>query len=348
MCNRSDLPIDTTSRWRYAVAEMRLTINLTRVTRCALLALAAVALAACGSDEGAGAATPLGSVEPPAEPSALGEIAVSTPVLADIVANVVGGRAEVWSVVPPGADPHTFEPAPRDLVRASSADLFIQMGANLEEFARTGAWRGVLRDAQVPVLTYADHMDLIVVDRVIDHGDHTHDLTGGDPHVWLDPLRAIELVDITVSALSSMDPAAAAFYRSNGDAYQADLSALHEEYLAALERIPEERRRLIVFHDAYTYFEERYGFEVIGVVISNPQAEPSARDVAELNQLVRDAGLNVVFKEPQYDAAILDQLARDQGIAVGVLMTDTFTDEVQTYLDLLRFNLRSLQQHLAS
>ncbi len=324
---------------------MRLPINLRAIHLVAILLIGLV-VAACGSDDGAATAAPLGDVELPAEPGPVEEIAVSTPVLADIVANVVGGRAETWSVVPVGADPHTFEPTPRDLVRLSRADLFVQMGANLENYATEGPWRSALRDSAVPVLTYADHLDLITIDRVIDHGDHTHDLTGGDPHVWLDPLRAQDLVDITVSALSSMDPAAADFYRANGDAYRDELQAIHDEYIATIERIPEERRQLIVFHDAYTYFEDRYGFEVIGVVIRNPQAEPSAREVAELNELVRDAGVNVVFREPQYDAAILTQLARDQGIEVGVLMTDTLTDQVQSYLDLMRFNLRSLEEHL--
>jgi manganese/iron transport system substrate-binding protein len=327
----------------------------------ALVVVAGLLFAACAGDEAPAAPSPTPAtgatgtpaatddddgVQPPAEPGPLAEVAVSTPVLADIVANVVGERATVWSVIPPGADPHTYEPTPREVARTGDADLFFFMGARLEDYLRTAAWRRTLRDSGIPTVEFAERMDLITIDRIIDHGDHVHDLTGGDPHVWLDPRRVVELVEIIVDSLVEIDPAAAEYYAANADAYVAELERLHQEYLAVIDRIPEERRQLIVFHDAYTYFEDRYGFEVIGVVLPNPHAEPSAREIADLHELIEDVGIDVVFKEPQFNAQILEQLARDQGIAVGILMTDTFTNEVTTYLDLMRFNLRSLEQHL--
>jgi manganese/iron transport system substrate-binding protein len=310
--------------------------SLARALLSSLLLLGLALTAACGGDESNDAAGD----------ERIG-VAVSQPVLADIVASVAGERARVWSVIPPGADQHTYEPTPREITEAASADLFLYMGANLEDYLRSNAWRRALRDAEVPVVEFAQHLELIVVERIVEHGDHVDDFTGGDPHVWLDPLRTVDLVDVIVQSLVAIDPEGEQAYRTNADAFIAELHALHEEYLAVIERVPPERRKLIVFHDAYTYFEDRYGFEVVGIVMPNPQAEPSARDLAELHAVVESEGVSVVFREPQYRAPILDQLARDRGIAVGVLMTDTFTDDVRTYPDLMRFNLRSIETYLA-
>jgi ABC-type Zn uptake system ZnuABC Zn-binding protein ZnuA len=334
-----------------------------RIALPVVLALLLSLAAACGGESNGETAPAMTATPAPAEtappvsdatadllpedPGPLSRIAVSTPVIADIVSNIVGERARTLSVIPPGADPHTYEPTPREVAQATESDLFIYMGANLEDYLRTSVWRRALR-GEVPAVELSAHLDLIEIDRIIDHGDHVHDLTGGDPHVWLDPLRVIELVEVVVAALVEHDEAASEYYRDNADAYIAELERLHEEYLAVIQQIPEERRKLVVFHDAYTYFEDRYGFQVIGVVLQNPQAEPSARALADLHGIVEEAGIQVVFKEPQFNAQIVDQLARDRGIEVGLLMTDTFTDEVTTYLDLMRFNLRSLEQHLAT
>jgi len=274
-------------------------------------------------------------------------VAASTPIFADIVANVGGDRVEVWSVIPPGADPHTWEASPREIVRLGESDSFVFMGASLEPFIEAGAWRRAAREAAIPQLELAEHVELIEVDRVIDHGDHVHDLRGGDPHVWLDPLKVVEVVDVIAAHLSELDPGGAASYAANADAYRAELVALDQAYQEGLAAIPPERRKLVVFHDAYTYFAARYGFEVVGVVLRNPNAEPSAQEIVALQETIAEAGVTVVFKEPQFDAAILEQVAEETGVAVGELMTDTFAGEVDSYLELMAFNLESLITHLA-
>jgi manganese/iron transport system substrate-binding protein len=275
-------------------------------------------------------------------------VAASTPVFADIVANVGGDRVAVWSVIPVGADPHTWEASPREVVRLQESDAFVYMGAYLEPFIEDGAWRRAARDAGISQLELAEHVALIAVDRVIDHGDHVHDLRGGDPHVWLDPLKTIEVVDAVEGHLAGLDPAGAAAYAANAGAYRAALRALDEAYRSELAAIPPERRKLVVFHDAYTYLAARYGFEVVGVVLPNPDGEPSARDLADLLAVIEASGVSVVFGEPQFDLAVLDAVAAEADVAVGMLMTDTFTPDVDTYLELLRFNLDSLVRHLAA
>ncbi|HEV2529141.1 MAG TPA: metal ABC transporter substrate-binding protein [Thermomicrobiales bacterium] len=273
-------------------------------------------------------------------------VAVSTGVLADIVANVAGDRATVSSVMPANADPHTWEAGPQDITAVQEADSFIWMGANLERFIESGAWRRAVADAGIPELIVTDHVELIVRDIVIDHGDHTHDLRDGDPHVWLDPLKVVEMVPAIRDHLAGIDPDGADTYAANADDYVTRITAIHDEYVAGLEPLPIEQRKLVVFHDAFTYLAARYGFTIVGVVIDNPGQDPSAGEIAELIDTIERESVPAVFREPQFDAAILDAVAAETDVVIGELITDAFAGVVSSYEELLRFNLDSIVTNL--
>lgn len=265
-------------------------------------------------------------------------IATSMPILQDIVQNIAGDAAEVFSIMPANADPHTWEPTPEDMVRLTDADAFVFNDPELEPFVETGGWRDTVRDNDIPEFQVTEHVELIVVDEVIDHGDHTHDLTGGDPHIWLDPLTVVQAVPAIAEFLGELDAANAETYASNAEAYVAELEALHEDLNETLGVIPAERRKLLVFHDAWRYFASRYDFEVIGIVLENPNTEVSAQEMVHLLHVVEDHDINVVFAEPQFNTSVLNLLADEGEIEVVMLLTDTFTEDVQTYIDLMRFN----------
>lgn len=274
-------------------------------------------------------------------------VAVSMVVLADIVANIGGERTEVWSVTPPNADPHSYEVTPGDLVRLSDADYLVMVGGRFEGFAERTPWRRAAREAGLPTLVVTDSIDVIVRDLVVDHGDHVHDYTGGDPHFWLDPQRILALIPVVADGLTQIDPEGADYYRAQAERYAEEVLMLDAEMEAAIATIPPERRVLIVQHDAYGYLAARFGFEVLGSVLSaSGEGETSAANLVELHRLIDEWDVPAVFREPQLSSTILDSLARDKGIEVGVLMTDAFTPEVQTYLDLVRFNVDSLVTHL--
>lgn len=285
-------------------------------------------------------------VPPDATPAPRLRVAVSTSVLADIVANVAGDRANVTPVMPAAADPHTWEAAAGDIAAIQEVDTFIWMGAFLERFIEAGGWRRAVADVGVPALRLADHMELIVRDVVIDHGDHTHDLTEGDPHVWLDPLKTIEMVEVVRAHLSGIDPDGATVYQEQATAYAGRLTSIHVEYESGLAVLPPEERKLVVLHDAFSYFAARYGFTVVGVVIRNPSAQPSANEIAELIDTIEREGVPAVFREPQFDAKILDVIGDETGVIIGELVTDSFAGRVASYEELLRFNLDSVVTHL--
>lgn len=296
---------------------------------------------------GAGSLASVAGRRGAASQSAPLRVAVSTGVLADIVANVAGARAEVSSVMPPEADPHTWEASPQDIVRVQEMDSFIWMGANFERFIESGGWRRAVQDAGLDQLELADHVELIVRDVVIDHGDHTHDLRAGDPHVWLDPVKVVEMVPVIRDHLVAIDPAGAAEYTTQAEDYTTRINAIHEEYVAGFSTMTADQRKLVVFHDAFSYFAARYDFAIVGVVIDDPGEDPSANEIAELIETIEREQVPAVFKEPQFSAAILDAVAAETGVTIAELITDAFADRVASYEELLRFNLESITTNLA-
>lgn len=273
-------------------------------------------------------------------------IATSMPILQDIVAHVGGEHAEVFSILPANSDPHTWEANPDDMVRLSESDAFLFFGATLEPFVETGGWRRTVRDGGIDEFEVTEHVELITIDEVIEHGDHVHDLRGGDPHIWLDPLTMVQAVPAMAEFLAGIDVANAESYKANGEAYVSELEALHADLEQSFTAIPEERRKLVVLHDAWRYFAARYHFEIIGIVMENPDSEVSALAVVDLLQVVDDSGVNVIFAEPQLQVNELDVLADEGGVEIAVLLTDSFIDGVSTYIELMQFNRDQLVKYL--
>lgn len=275
------------------------------------------------------------------------KIATSMPILQDIVANIAGGAAEVFSIMPANADPHTWEPTPEDMVRLTGADGFIFFDTHLEPFVETGGWSDIIQQHGIPQLQITDHVTLLDINEGTDHGDHSHNSSDGDPHIWLDPLTVLQAVPAIAALLAEVDEEHAAIYHSNADTYVHALEELHTDLETSLAVIPTERRKLLVFHDAWGYFAARYHFEIIGVVLENPDAEVSARQLVDLLTIIDENNIHVVFAEPQFNTTVLNVLADEGDIEIATLLTDTFTDDVTTYLDLMRFNRDQLVKYLA-
>jgi ABC-type Zn uptake system ZnuABC Zn-binding protein ZnuA len=301
----------------------------------AFLLSLALLLAACGSGSNGSSATEDGRLV----------IATSTSVIADIVRNVAPD-ADVWPVVPQGGDVHFYEASPGDIKRMSQSDLAIFIGANLEKFREDAVWRRTAREHNVPVLELASRLELIKVDIIIDHGDHVHDLREGDPHIWLDPAMVEGMVSLIASHLAEIDPARAAHYAENAATYRQKLVVLHDELTRDLARVPAHRRKLVVTHDSFAYFARRYGFEVIGFVTPADGSEPSAKHIAELHTKLRDAAVPAVFREATHGSKILESVALEANVKVGQVYSESVSRETPTYIDIMRFNVRSIVRHL--
>ncbi len=278
-----------------------------------------------------------------AQPSGRLPVVTSSAVFVDLIQRVGGDRVEAFSLVPAGADPHTFQPTPRDIQRASGARVAVWNGLGLDETSERAV--GVL-DLDLLTVTLTKGIEPIQDAFEADDGDDAGHEDEGNPHMWLDPTLAIRYVQQIRDALSTADPANAATYTANADRFIAEIAELDAQALRDVATIPLERRKLVTFHDAYPYLARHFDLEVVGVVVTSPGREPSAQEVAELVTTIQAQGIPTVYREPQFNARILELAARDAGVQVKLLYSDAFDNEVTSYVDLIRYNVRSLVEGL--
>ena len=307
-----------------------------------LLALMMVSVA-CGSDDSAPtttAAPAVAETDPgttaTSQPGRLAVIATTT-ILGDVVANVVGGDAQIDVLLPPGADPHDYQISSSQAAMLYDVDLVIANGLGLEE-----ALIDVLRAAEadgVSILEVASRLDPIPFsfedahhgEEGEDHGDeeeeegedHGEDTSGLDPHFWTDPLRVAQAAMLIAEALAAIEPSID--WAARAEAYAATLTELDEEIQDLLAPIPDENRLLITNHDSLGYFADRYGFEIIGAVIPGGAtlADPSSAQLAELVDEIVEEGVKVIFAETIEPTALAEAVAAEAGTDVAVVELHT-------------------------
>ena len=185
-----------------------------------------------------------------------------------------------------------------------------------------------------------------------DGADDGHDHEHGplDPHFWHDPLRVKKVVWDISARLSVLDPSGAETYRSNAEAYNAQLDELHAWIVAQVARIPEERRLLVTSHDSMGYFAEAYGFKVLGVILSTAtEAEPSADDIARLSQKVEEYGVPAVFGETTISERLAAAVASEAGATLVKLHSESLSAEgggAETYIEMIRTNVTLIVEAL--
>lgn len=295
-----------------------------------------------------------------AQPGAQGRpirVVTGLAVVQDLVQRVGGERVEAFSIVPPGADPHTYQPTPRDVQALQGTRLAVWNGLGIDETTADLVAEQSLPDLTVLVLSEGivplaggdhDHeAEAPAVGETHEAADERgHATAGGNPHLWLDPAYAVRYVERIRDALVEVDPANAETYRANAATYVGEIDALDAWAKGEIATIPAERRKLVTFHDAFPYLASHYGLELVGVVLKSPGREPSAQEVAMLVTEIQQHQIPAVYAEPQFNARILELAARDAGIQVKRLYSDAFDDQVKSYLDLMRFNVTSLVEGL--
>jgi ABC-type Zn uptake system ZnuABC Zn-binding protein ZnuA len=280
------------------------------------------------------------------------QVAATISVLQDLVEQVGGDRVEAFSIVPVGGSPETYGPSPRDAGRISESQVVFENGLGLD------AWVEDLVESagneEQTVVELSEGLEPIEgVEHEEEHGaeeegEHAHEHTEANPHLWLDVANAEHYVERIRDTLAEVDPEGAEEYEANAAEYLAELEELDGYIRERVEGIPEERRKLVTFHDAFPYFAEAYGFELVGVVLENPEAEPSSREVAEVVRTIEEEGVPVVFTEPQFNAGLADTVAGEAGVEVRELYTDTLVDDEagDTYEAMMRTNIDRISEAL--
>lgn len=291
-----------------------------------ILSALVLLLAACGG----GAGTPSGGTS---EPGTLTVVTTST-VFADLVRNVGGDRVTVTSLVPAGTDVHTYQAKPDDLRAVAAADLAILNGLGLDDWL-VGTISAASSEA--PILRLA--VDLPGVTLLPGEEPGTQ-----NPHLWLDVSYARLYAARIGEALAAADPEGAAAYEVGAAAYDARLADLDTWVGAQIETIPAVDRKLVMFHDALPYFARAYDLTVVGVAVDAPGQDPSAGEIAALIDAIRETGVKAIFSEDQFPTRLVDQIARETGVAVEAdLFTDSLgADPVTSYEALIRWDVEQM------
>jgi len=260
-------------------------------------------------------------------------VVVTFSTLGAIVKDVGGDRINVTSLVPVGAAPETYEPTPADLVALSHADVVFENGSGLE------AWMDKL------LRSSGGDKSPVALSGITDPA-HAQ-----NPHFWLDPTKASDYAAMVASTLEAVDPQHTAEYRTRLKQTQARYHALDRWIAQQIATIPPGQRVMICFHDAWFYFDKRYGIKDVGAIEPSPGQEPSAGAFAQLIADAKKDHVNAVFAEPQFSPKLSRQLADDAGIkTVSDLYDDTLgtTPALSSYEGLLRYDVERIVEALRS
>ncbi len=311
-----------------------------------------VVASGCGTEE---------PTEAGSDQADLPTIVATTNILGDVVAEMVGEQANVVTIMPVGADPHDFQPSAQQVDQLLNADALIINGGGFEE--------GLLdvidsaEQAGVPTFRSLEAVSTINFDDEghddeghdddgddehsdDEHGDDEHGHDGVDPHFFTDPARMADAVNGIESFL--IDEVAglnADLLADSVATYEGELEALDAEVSELVAEVPVEDRILVMNHDVFSYFAERYDFEFVGAAIptGTTVGSASANDLANLADTIEAEGVPAIFTETSSSSELVDTLAAEVGndVAVVELYAESLgqpDSEAATYLDMMRTN----------
>ena len=241
------------------------------------------------------------------------EVVATTGMIADVARALGGEHVEVRALMGPGVDPHAYRQTRTDIVAMAQADLVLWHGlyleAQMEEFLQE-------LDGVGTVVAVAEALPK---DRLVAHDDYPEKY---DPHVWMDPDLWADVVVEIKDALAEASPTLTSQFDANAEAYLADLEEVSTYARAALASVPETSRVLLTAHDAFNYFGEAYGFEVLGIQGISTDSEAGLRRISELVDLLVDRNIRAVFVESSVSdrnirALIEGAAARDHSVVIG-------------------------------
>jgi zinc transport system substrate-binding protein len=299
------------------------------------------------------------------------DVVVSIKPIHSLVASVMKGVAEPKLIVEGAASPHTYNMRPSNAAALQNADLIFWVGHGMEAFLEKplealGSKASVVTLEDAPGLTKLKFREGGVFEPEAeeeghDHGhshgaaqehadgedDGDHDHERNDVHLWLDPMNAKAMAAEIEKQLVQADAEHAATYQKNAAELMGKLDTLDAELKAELSPIKD--KPFIVFHDAYQYFEHRYGVKVAGSITVSPETMPGAERVKEIHQKVEDLGATCVFAEPQFEPKLVKVVTEGSKAKSGVLDPEAgaLKEGPELYFDMMRGLATSLKTCLS-
>ncbi|MEH7255755.1 zinc ABC transporter substrate-binding protein, partial [Neobacillus niacini] len=287
--------------------------------------------------------------------------------LEDFTKKIGGSYIEVRSIYPPNVDAHSFEPSTKDMIALANSDLFIYTGVGIEGFAEKAT--EALKKEDVQVLKAADGIDLI--ESTDDHhhhheeghsdeneGEHTesenhegeeHNHGDVDPHVWLDPVLSIALANNIKNSLSKLIPEHAAEFETNFKQLKSELEKLDQEFKTTIES--SKTKNLLVSHDAYGYWEKRYGIETIAISGLSPTQEPTQKELEAIIEESTEHNIHYVIFEQNVSTKVAKIIQEELGAKSLTLhnleaITEENIKQKDDYFSIMRKNLETIKKVL--
>ncbi len=273
----------------------------------------------------------------------------------DFAKTLLGEKGEVTLLLPPGVEPHAYEPTPQDIVGISKADVFIYTGEAMEPWAHD-----ILKTINSKDLTIIDAstgIELLIGHDHEEEADHEgeapdkeisdHEDAGADPHIWLDPVLAVQMTDTIAAGLIEAAPEWGKDITVRKDVLKGDLQELHESYLAAIEKSTGKK---IIYggHFAFGYLAKRYGLEHISPYDGfSPNAEPTPASIVQLTEALKASGTKVIFYQELIDPRIARVIADETGAEMLMLngahnVSKEDREKGITYIEIMKQNLVNL------
>ena len=256
-------------------------------------------------------------------------------IIQDIAQNVAGDAAEVQSITKPGAEIHDYQPTPKDIAQAQSADLILWNGLNLERWFERFFQN--MQDKPAVVVTEG------IVPMMIYEGEYK-DLP--NPHAWMSTSNALIYIENIKNALVKYDPQNAETYQKNAALYAEKIKKLDQPLREKLARVPEEQRWLVTSEGAFSYLAKNYGFKEAYLWPINAEQQGTPKQVRKVIDLVRKNNIPVVFSESTISPKPMQQVAKETGAKYGgVLYVDALSAKdgpVPTYIDLLNTTVSTI------
>ena len=262
-----------------------------------------------------------------------------------LVSGVIGDTGKATLLVTGNTSPHGFKFKPSQMTALNNAKIVFLIDEHFETFMESALdvipqaviKSAVIEEARLKLLPFRkggvweedDH-------EGHDHGDAHGDEANLDMHAWLDPDRAIKMVKAITRELSDLYPENRDTYKANARAYIAKIKTLDAEIAQSLAAV--NQHRFIVFHDAYQYFEKRFGISTAGALTLNTDVLPGAKQISEIQAVIEEKGIKCIFSEPQFNPKIIDTIAEDTGIKTGILdpLGSTYDANKEQYFKLIK------------
>jgi zinc transport system substrate-binding protein len=272
---------------------------------------------------------------------------------------VSGERGEVSLLLPPGAEVHTWQPRPSDIIRLSSADLFIYIGANLEPWLHD--LLKSIKNPNLRALEASQGISLINEEGIVHEGhesenqgivryEHEHEYVAGDPHIWLDFKNDQIIVDKIAAVLSEMEPESSSIFNKNASAYKERLQGLDQKFNDKLKDCVH-RTFILGGHAAFGYLARSYNLHQISVYGLSPDSRPTPKKLIEVVELAKRYGIKVIFFEVYVSDELAKVLAEEVGARTLVLnpganLTKEQLKSGKTFFDIMEENLENIRDGL--